>query len=327
MKKNNSKKSSKSRQRERSSEDAALNRELGTFGLEPPKIYRGTQTDPLDDYASLTSKRPNRRAATPQSFTPQEKRKQQNQSRKRSQLKRKIIFYLALAISICALVVVLSLTVLFKIHTINIEGNKVYTQKEILTVLPIQKDANLFLTDIDSAEVKLEESLPYVYNAEIKRKLPSSITVTITETPKVYCINNGDKSFTYLDDNFKVLETNAAKIPSGAVEIKKVRLVSKVEGKTAEFEDSKTGSNLKTIAQSVSKLNIDKITALYSDDINNNYVEYDKRIVIKLGSLDNIEKKLYSALSATDRLNETNPDAKGVITATNDKQVYFTAKK
>ena len=327
MTKKNSKQNSKSKQRQRSSEDAALNRELGTFGLEPPKIYRGTNPDSFEDFSRTSTRRTSKRDTSQRSYTPQEKRRQQNESRKKSQLKRKIIFYFALTVSIIALVVVLSLTVLFKIQNITVEGNKVYTEKEILTVLPVQEEASLFLTDIDSAEKKVEESLPYVYDAEIKRKLPSSIVVTITETPKVYCIDNGDKTYTYVDDNFKVLEANAPKLPSGSIEIKKVRLVSKIQGHTAEFENKKLSENIKTLAKTVSKLNIDKVSAIYSDDINNNYIEYDKRLTVKLGNLDNLEKKLYAALSAIEKLNETTPDAKGDITATNDKQVYFTAKK
>ena len=324
MKKKSQKKKTESR-RSQSSEDRALNRELGNFGLEPPKIYKSSSaSNNIESFSRSRSRGREERELN--DYTPQERRRQQNESRKKSKLRRKIIFYFVLTVSICAIIVVLSLTVLFKIQTIKIQGNQVYTKKEIATVLPIQENENLFLTDMSAASDKLEESLPYIYNAEIKRKLPSTVIVSITETPRVYCIDNGDKTYTYLDDSFKVLEANASKIPSGAVEIKKAQLVSKITGQTAEFENKKIKGNLASLASEITNLNIEKATSIYSEDINNNYIVYDNRITIKLGNLDNIDKKLYAALSAIEKLNETNPQAKGILTATNDKQVYFTAK-
>lgn len=327
MKKKNKSNAKSEKRRERTSEDMALNRQIGSFGLEPPKIYRNNSGGSLDSFNRPSKRNGERREVRrPEPRTPQERVSKQNADRKKSKLKRKIIFYFAVALSIAALVLVLSLTVLFKIHTITITGNQVYNQKEIITVLPISENENLFLTNTKSAEKKLEESLPYIYNAEIKRKLPSTVVVKITETPKVYCVNNGDKTYTYLDDTFKVLETNGAKMPTGGIEIKKAKLTSKILGQKAEFENKKIKENLQTLASAVSKLNIDKITAIYSDDINNNYIEYDKRIKIKLGTLDNLDKKIYAAMSAIDKLNGSNPNAKGTITATNDKQIYFTTK-
>ena len=246
--------------------------------------------------------------------------------RKISKIKRKIIFYGALSLSIIAIVVALSLTVLFKINTISIKGNEVYSQKEISAVLPIEKEANLFLIDKDRAEEKVIENLPYIYSVDIKRKLPSTVVVTITETPQVYCISNADKSYTYLDDTFKVLEEHGLSKPEGAIEIKNAKLKSGIKGQRAQFADKKLAKNIRGLTDLVKKTSVEKVSAIYSKDINNNYIEYDSRITIKLGTLDNAEKKLYAALAATEKLNETNPQAKGEITATDDKQVYFTAK-
>ncbi|MBR6391650.1 MAG: hypothetical protein IKS12_00030, partial [Eubacterium sp.] len=68
------------------------------------------------------------------------------------------------------------------------------------------------------------------------------------------------------------------------------------------------------------------VSAVYSSDINNNFIVYDSRITIKLGTLDNLENKIYSALTAIEKLNESNPQAEGVLTVTDNKQVYFSEK-
>jgi hypothetical protein len=53
---------------------------------------------------------------------------------------------------------------------------------------------------------------------------------------------------------------------------------------------------------------------------------YDGRITYKFGTTENLENKIYSALTATEKLNESNPNAKGEMTVTDVKQIYFTEK-
>lgn len=316
-----------------------LNDELGSFNLEPPKIYRKEQEKRLtykqDNSRSkntngkkTSSKGKNKKGTSvKQNKTTQQKRKEENQKRKKKILLRKILFSVGVVLLILAVFVVLSLTVLFKIDTITITGNSKYTTQQIESVLPIEKNKNLFLTDTSSAEEKLESSLPYIYNAEIDRKLPSTITVKVTETDNIYAIKNKDKTYLLLDNNLKVLESASAKKPKNAVDIKKATVSNAVEGNTAEFTDKQVSKDLLALTDAINKLELTEATAIYSDDINNNFIVYENRIVFKLGSCDDLENKLYSALAAVEKLNETNPQAEGEMTVTGDKQVYFTENK
>jgi cell division protein FtsQ len=217
--------------------------------------------------------------------------------------------------------------VLFKIDTITIKGNSIYSNSEITAVLPIEQNNNLLLCDIDSAEKELEESLPYVYKAEITRKLPTTIIVNITETQTIYAVKNEDKTYTLLDENFKVLETNSTKKPEGSIVIKKLTLTSANVGKTAGFEKEQIQKDLSAMTAQIKSMSLqDEITSIYSVDINNNYMVYDGRIIYKFGTTENLENKIYSALTATEKLNESNPNAKGEMTVTDVKQIYFTEK-
>ena len=302
----------------------SLDSQLGSFGLEPPKIYRKDQQ--LSDYSAPKAQKPARTRERNKNATPQEKRQQQNKKRRLKKKVRRALYGILIFLGIAIVLIVLSLTVLFKIETINITGNKKYSTQQITAVLPIEKEKNLFIADTKGASEKLEKNLPYIYEADIKRKFPSTINVNITETPKVYYIKNADKTYTLLDDRFKVLEARSAKKPKKSVEIKKAAVKSAVAGEAVVLNNEKTLKQLVKLSDIVKQINMEKVTAIYSQDINNNFVVYDGRITIKLGSLDNAEDKLYSALAAIDKLSDTNPQAEGEITATNDKQIYFTEK-
>ena len=307
----------------------SLDSQLGSFGLEPPKVYRRQEQQRQQQTGSRGQSQQNRRPANANrnaQRTPQEKVKQQNKKRRLKKKVRRALYAVMLILLVALIIVALSLTVLFKIDTINITGNEKYTTQQITAVLPIDKGKNLFMADTKGAKEKLETNLPYIYNAEIKRKFPSTINVAITETKTVYRIKNADNSYTLLDDRFKVLEDSAAKAPSHSIEIKNAKIKTAVAGTTVELKDKKMLGYLKRICNTIASVNMKKVTAIYSKDINNNYIVYDNRITIKLASIDKAEDKLYSALAAIDRLDKTNPAAHGEIVATSDKQIYFTEK-
>ena len=295
--------------------------DLGNWGLEPPKIYKNNHKS--NDLSKLEKTKQRKRSVNSKK-TIQQQRIDENKRRRRKKLTRKIILYCALAVGVAAVIIFLSLTVFFKIQTISISGNEIYSKKEISAVLPIEKEKNLFLADTKSAEAKLEENLPYIYDADIQRKFPSTIRVNIVETPRVYAINNEDKTYTLLDDNFKVLELGAKKKPKKSITIKKTKLKTAVAGQKAEFADKRVEENLSKLIEAVRTMKLEKITAIYSIDINNNYLVYDGRITIKLGEADKLENKIYSALAAIEKIEEQNPLAEGELTVGTGKQIYFT---
>ncbi len=310
----------------------SLDSQLGSFGLEPPKRYRPDQELPkLNDNKSKKSRSQNKhykhhKTDNDRILTPDEKRRENNKKRRQKKIIRRIISLSLIGVAIAALLVTLSLTFLFKIDTIKIVGNESYTNKEITSVLPIEKQDNLFISDTKGASVKLTESLPYIYRAEVKRKFPSTIVVNITEVEKIYAVVNADKTYTLLDKDLKVLECGVIKRPKGSVVIRKLAISSAEPGMTAAINDEKQMADILKLTNAIDSMKLDEITAIYSKDINNNYMTYDKRITYKLGTTENLESKIYSALSATEKLNETDPDVQGEMTVSGGKQIYFTKK-
>lgn len=291
------------------------NTNLVDLGLEPPKVYRDSQKKIVSSDTRQRKKK---------ELSRNEKRQKDTKRRKKRNKLRKFFIWLSVAIVIAAVGVVLSLTAFFGIENITVSGNSRYTEEEILNQCLINTGENLFLADTKSASEMLELNLPYIYTAEIKRKLPSTIELVITEAEPSYYIENKDKTFILLDDNFKVLETGAEK--GSGIAVKKAKVTEASAGRQIVFEDGDTGECLKKLSQAVKDNNVDEITAIYSNNISDNYVVYDNRIEFKLGTCDDLEHKIYQGLASCKQLNESNPNAKGVMTINGGKQIYFTEK-
>lgn len=298
----------------RSNNTGNYGKSLDDLGLEPPKIYRDSQRNRElhNDYSSPKSKQ----------FTKSERRAKETKKRKKRSAIRKFLIWTAVVIFVIALGTVLSLTVFFHINSITVNSNKLYSKEEILSQCTIDVGENLFMSDTKSAEQRLEESLPYIYNAEIKRKLPDKIEINITEAKVAYSVKTKDKTYIYLDDNFKVLEQGAEK--SKGIKISKADIKKAVAGFKIEFKNADTGDCLEQLAQIVKNNNFTEITSIYSNNISDNYVVYDGRIKFKLGNCDDLETKIYRGLAACEQLNESSPNVKGTMTITGDKSVYFT---
>lgn len=324
------KKSSKNNQKENIDAMKPLNDELGFFGLEPPKVYREDQAKSsyrkTEQRQSSDKKRKSQRKSAPA----QSREQNVNQVKKKRKLKKKFrvaFTAVGLVLLIAIIVLVLSLTVLFKIETVTVNGAKKYNSQQIISVLPIEKGKNLFLIDKKGAASKVEENLPYVYNLEITRKLPSTVIVKITEPGFVYYVKNSNDTYIYFDDNFKILEADVKSAPKKGIEVKKIAFENVVPGKTATITNKDLIPDIEELMQCVADLQLKKITAVYSDSLVSNYIVYDNRITVKLGETKDIKDKVFTALAAIEKLNESNPGAEGTLTATNSKQIYFTEKK
>lgn len=306
-----------------------LNDELGFFDLEPPKIYREGQTRSGQTRQPSSQAKPERKKASPQRKQAPKNRQNGNGKKKRKLKKKFRVAFTAigLVLLIAIVVSVLSLTVFFKIDTITVNGAKKYTSQQITAVLPIEKEKNLFTIDKKNAAKKLEENLPYIYSVEITRELPSTIVITVKEPENIYYVMNSNDTYTYFDNNFKILEANVKSAPKKGIEVKKIAFKNAVPGKVCKLTNKDLDNDIKIMMQTVSDLKMKKVTAIYSESIVSNYIVYDNRITIKLGETNGIKDKIFTALTAIEKLNDSNPGAEGTLTATNSKQIYFTEKK
>lgn len=291
---------------------------LNDFGLEPPKIYRESQRKIEQERI----KKESARGQKEKHITTAQKRTKQTKKRKQKNKLRRIVISVLVAILTVSAVLAISLTSFFNITEFTVKGTEKYSKEEVVDSLTVKLGDRMFLSDFDKAGDYLQKNLPYVYSVNFKKKLPSTIEINITDAEPSYSIKNKDKTYILLDDNFKVLETKAKK--SSGIRIKEADIKKAKAGYPIAFKNEKIQDCLKTLCNTVKAEGIDEITAIYSKGLSDNYVVYDNRITFKLGNCDKLEKKLYQGCAACEKLNESNPNAKGEMNITGDKQLYFT---
>ncbi len=278
--------------------------ELMPGEIEPPKIYNNHGEN----------KKPTRTQT----------RHRQNKKRRLKNKVRKALLAVILFTVLIAVGAVLSLTVFFKTQAVTVSGSGIYSQEQIVNASAIDTGDNLFLINSDKVSQKITTQLPYIYNVKIKKELPSTVKITVTDATAAYAIENGDKTFILADDNYKVLEASAGEQPAGSVLITDAAVKSAEPGKQLEFDDDAISNCLNQITEAIKVTDMKNATAISCKDINNNYIVYDGRITFELGTCDDLEIKIKRGVLICDEMNETNPSIKGKINLKSGKQSYFT---
>lgn len=280
-------------------------RELMPGEIEPPRIY-------------------NNHGGESQKPTRTQTRRKQNKKRRLKNKVRKVLLAVVLFIVLITVGAVLSLTVFFKTQSVTVSGSGIYSQEQIVNASEINTGDNLFLINSDKTAQKITTRLPYIYNVKIKKELPATVKITVTDASAAYAIENGDKTFILADDNYKVLEAAAEEQPAGSMMITNAVVKSAEPGKQLEFEDETVSNCITQITEAIKSTEMKSVTAVSSKDINNNYIVYDGRITFELGTCDDLEIKIKRGVLICDEMNETNPSIKGKINLKSGKQSYFT---
>ena len=110
-------------------------------------------------------------------------------NRRRRRKRSRLGFLLKL---LCAAAVVGALTVgatvFFRVEDIVVEGNRRYTQEEIVAITGISQGDNLYGINKIEVSSSIRRQLPYIEGVNIRRNLPSTIRITVDECGTVVTV-------------------------------------------------------------------------------------------------------------------------------------------
>ncbi len=250
-------------------------------------------------------------------------------SRKKKRLKRrrairKAIFSFVLLIVVGIIGLVLALTVFFKVDTIKAKGTKTYPQKIIIENCGVETGDSLLLSSEEQIAENLMNSLPFVGAVTIERELPSTLIINITDTYAAAAISNKG-NFILINENGKVLDSDAAILNEGIPVVTGVETESFKESETISFKTKENGDILIELLKAVTKAGISGLTEINVTDTSNIFIIYNDRIKILVGSSLNLETKILRAAAAIERENEINQYEIGVLDLRTEPKVYFKA--
>ena len=268
---------------------------------------------------------------------PPKKDKMENHSRdevrsinkKKNHRKRKIKRIAALCLFALAVIcagIALVLTVFFRIDTITIqiEGNRLYSDKDIITCCGIETGDNLFLVSEKKINEKLTNDMPYVKSVTIERKMPDTLIIKIVSAESAAAVPYGSV-YVVIDPEGKVLDNNSAVVPEGVPVVSGLSAIDPIEGQTITVSGDNNTEDFLLITKSIDDAGLENLTEINFTKKGYYRLKYDGRITLKLGNMTNIAEKIDRAKAAIDEQNTINPYFVGFFNLSVEPNVYISA--
>ena len=113
--------------------------------------------------------------------------------------------YKLLSVLLIAAAIVAGCVVFFRVDQVLVEGQSQYTQEEIVAASGVQRGDNLFLINKMQLVDRVLSQLPYVDELVIRRRLPDTLVLTVTECVPVAVIE-AEGAYWLMDAKGKLLE-------------------------------------------------------------------------------------------------------------------------
>ena len=212
----------------------------------------------------------------------------------------KLIIMLAVVAAI-----VFGVAIFFKVNTIEIQGNTVYSADQIIEASQIQQGDNLLTVNKALAVGNIKAALPYVEDVSIARSLPDGIIIQVRESVVSFAVMTDTNACWLVGPSGKALELIEPAAFNENPHINGLLISTPTEG---EAVSSPTPTALAAALDVMKELDgtglLEHIRVI---DVEKEYdmsIWYDERYEIKLGGTDELAYKIRYLCSILDQLSE-----------------------
>lgn len=214
---------------------------------------------------------------------------------------------------------VLSLTVFFKIRSIDVYGESIYSTEEIVSAGNIALESNLIRLDGKKVAARIEQKLPYLERVRVSKKLPTGVVLEVTAARTAGYVQT-EQGYSILSCGGKVLEI-CEELPENVPTLTGVSAdKTAVAGK---ISDPKNLKSVQAVYDALGRGMSKNVTAMdVSDSLNLSFV-YRDRVTVQLGSQSDLSEKLKFAVKILSDPGKVGEDDVGIIYASNAKRISF----
>lgn len=237
------------------------------------------------------------------------------QDRKRH---RRAVFYFCLFFGATIVFLAVCFFLFFRISEIQLVGNEIYSGEQILEQLPFSVGENLFSFDAAEAESALRKALPFIGGVEIKRSLPSVVTVEVSERRMELSLAVGEDAYLLSGDLQVLGRIGGEEITDGVAHLQTGAVERCIVGEKISFSDARTASDLEELYRCLSETGM--MGRIRSIDMTSRFditLDYDGRFSVYLADIDNMEIKIRFLAGILEQLAD---DDRGYINLANYRE-------
>ena len=232
--------------------------------------------------------------------------------------------YKLLSVLVTCAVIVVALTLFFRVETIVVTGTERYTQEEVAAASGVELGDNLFLLNKPTVNQRIREALPYVERVKrINRKLPDTLLIEVKECGEPLAVLQD--GFAWLvSPGGKIVEQRSASQAGDYPVISGCQLLAPTVGTPMALatEYAAQQQSLLDLLDALEQAGMmDQVEGIRLDDLSVLVMEYGGRFTVEMPYGADYPRKLRALQSVIDKL-ETNQTGTVELTWDNG-EVHF----
>lgn len=222
---------------------------------------------------------------------------------RRRRRKRNLSLYYLLIFTVSALILfVLSRTVFFRINEYQVIGNSRYSAAQILTAGNLSTGKNMYNVNIGKTEQNIMDTLIYIENISLRRKLPDKMIITVEEAEPFACFRYEGARYAVVSRSGRYLETEQASPRNELLQVYGMDLTGVSLGKKLESKDANKINILNDLLDAIDETCPGRISYIDITDRTDIMLGYEGRIDVEFGSSLDYEYKLRYIKAIVDEL-------------------------
>lgn len=229
-------------------------------------------------------------------------------SRQDQKRHRRVVFYVLLLLGATVVFLSVCFFLFFRVSEIQLVGNEIYSEEQILAELPFSVGDNLFSFRAETVEGDLRKALPFIGEVKIERSLPSTVVVEVSERHMELSLTVGDEAYLLSRDLQVLGRIGGGDITDGVSRLQTGAVERCIVGEKVSFQDQRTASDLEELCRCLTECGLfDRVDAIDMSSRFDITVEYDGRFSVYLADIENMDIKIrflgriLERLSPTDR--------------------------
>lgn len=238
-----------------------------------------------------------------------------------------------LCVLVAMVAIITAMTIFFKVQTFTLTGQTRYSKEELVEASGIEQGDNLILFDKFEAIDRIFDACPYLDTVQMRRRYPDRIEIIVTECVPIVVVNDlpgtmpdpkdaektvsvGGTGWWLMDKDGKLLERVASTDHPQLTKITGITMVEPRIGQKAKFLQEDVQKPLFLLLNTAKDdgilQNIGGVDFSQQYDIRFDYLD---RFQVKLGSTENLEKKLRCLHDITE--NKLGSNVRGTLDVSN----------
>lgn len=217
--------------------------------------------------------------------------KKNKKKKKKNKYNVKLITFVSCFLLVIASVIFALTAPIFNIAKIEVTGNSKVQTENIKSLSGLKIGENIF--KFNSSVISNIKENTYIENVEVKRKLPDTVKIEVTEREVKYQVNLIN-SYVYIDKYGYILENSAEKKAVPTIVGLKITEDDLMKKSRLEGKDIETLNKILKIIEAAKIINIDNIITEINTENETDYVLYieSEAKTIYMGDTSNLTNKM-----------------------------------